>query len=401
MIFTSWVFAAFLILTVTVYWACPPGWRKYMLLGSGFIFYMYSIPAYLLLIMALTALVHLAARAIAGRGRKINSLNPRSLLIWGIVLCVGVLIIFKYLKMIVNTINQLEGILKWGVELPAVHILAPLGISYFIFQFIHYLVDVYKGKIEPDKINFVNLLEFTVFFPTLVSGPIKRYQQFQEQIDGRMSFNAATALEGMRRIIFGLGKKFIIADTVSQFTGALSSPESAGWLTLVVAVYAYTIKIYYDFSGYTDIAVGCSLLFGIKVPENFNSPYLKRNISEFWRSWHMSLSNWIRDYLFIPLGGSRVPLGRNLFNLIAVMAICGLWHGASWNFLVWGLWHGTGMSIHRLFRIYPGDKIKIPAPLAVALTFHFVAVGWIFFSTPDLAKSITIIQKIFFPGGLI
>jgi len=399
MIFTSWLFAVFLLLTVTVYWACPPGWRKYLLVAAGFLFYLCSMPAYLLLVAALTAAVHLAARAIAGPGVKGRRVKPESLLIGGIVLCVAVLVAFKYLKLIAGTVNQLEGILKWGVELPAVHIVAPLGISYFIFQFIHYLVDVYKGRIARENINFINLLAFTVFFPTLASGPIKRYPQFQEQIDGEIRFNAATALEGMRRIIFGLGKKFIIADTFSQLTGALASPEQAGRLMLAVAVYAYAIKIYYDFSGYTDMAVGCSLLFGIRVPENFNSPYLKRNISEFWRSWHMSLSSWIRDYLFIPLGGSRVSLGRNLFNLITVMAICGLWHGASWNYLVWGLWHGTGMAIHRVSKIYPGKGIKIPGPLAVALTFHFVAVGWIFFSTPDLSKALLIIKKIFLPGG--
>lgn len=397
MIFTTWVFAAFMLASVTVYWVCPSGWRKYALILSGSLFYAYTVPKYLLLVAGLSIAVYCTGSVMVGLKEKGNYTTPRLVMIMGIILCTLALVGFKYLKLITNTINQLNDYIHWAPSLPVVSLIAPLGISYFTFQFIHYLVDLGQGKIEPRSHSLGNLLSFTLFFPTLASGPIKRYQQFQRQIDGRPIFKTDLALEGMRRVIIGLGKKFIVADTVSQLTWALTSPETAGWWVLVAAVYAYTIKIYFDFAGYTDIAIGCSLLFGIRVPENFNSPYLKRNISEFWRSWHMSLSSWIRDYLYIPLGGSRVSLVRNVVNLVAVMAICGLWHGASWNFLVWGLWHGLGMGIHRLFKIYWGDKVKLPYLLAVGITFHYVALGWIFFSSPDIEKSLLIIQKIFFP----
>lgn len=397
MIFTTWVYGIFLLSSLALYWVCPAGWRKYVLILTGCIFYLYSIPQYLVLIVGLSLAVYLAGLWLVRPGLEEGAFfTPRRVLGAGLFLCVLVLFLFKYLKLVVQTFNQLTDYFSWGASLPAVSIIVPLGISFFTFEFIHYLVDLYKGKIRRETLSLSDFLAFAMFFPTLVCGPIKRYQQFQEQVREGGGFEPDGVIEGIRRIIMGLGKKFILADTASQFTGALSGPEAAGWWALVIAVYAYSIKIYFDFSGYSDIAIGCSLLFGIRVPENFNNPYFKRNIAEFWRNWHMSLSSWIRDYLFIPLGGSRVAVARNLLNLMVVMGVCGLWHGSSWNFLVWGLWHGLGMGVHRLSTVYLGDRIKLPAPLAVALTFHFVAVGWIFFATPDLPKSLAVIQKIFF-----
>lgn len=397
MIFTTWVYGIFLLSSLALYWVCPGGWRKYVLILTGCVFYLYSIPHYLMLIVGLSVAVYFIGHWLVrldGAGQAF--FTPRRLLAAGLILCVLVLFWFKYLKLAVHTYNHLIAYLSWGVALPAVSIIVPLGISFFTFEFIHYLVDLYKGKVKAESLSLSNFLTFAMFFPTLVCGPIKRYQQFEEQVREGASFDPDGALEGLRRVIIGLGKKFIIADTASQFTGALASPETAGWSALIIAVYAYAIKIYFDFAGYSDIAIGCSLLFGIRVPENFNNPYFKRNIAEFWRNWHMSLSSWIRDYLFIPMGGSRVALARNLLNLMVVMGICGLWHGSSWNFLIWGLWHGLGMSLHRLANFYLGDRITLPGPLAVLLTFHFVAVGWIFFATPDLAKSLAAIQRIFF-----
>lgn len=396
MIFTTWVFALFLLASLVVYWAVPGAWRKYILILTGCIFYLYSIPGYLLLIIGLSVAVYGIGLWVVRQDVEHPFLTPRRVFMAGLFLCVLVLFWFKYLKLVVSTYNQFVDSFNWGQSLPAVSILVPLGISFFTFEFVHYLVDLYQGKIERKSVNLGHFLSFAVFFPTLVCGPIKRYQAFHEQIEKGAAFELDSALEGIRRVLIGLGKKFIIADTATQFTGALAAPEAAGWGTLVIAVYAYSLKIYFDFSGYSDIAIGCSLLFGIRVPENFNHPYFKRNIAEFWRNWHMSLSSWIRDYLFIPLGGSRVHMARNLFNLMVVMGVCGLWHGASWNFLVWGLWHGMGMGMHRLITAYIGERVRLPEPLAVGLTYHFVTFGWIFFAAPDLPKAFAVIQKILF-----
>lgn len=396
MIFTTWVFAAFLMASLIIYWACPAAWRKYVLIAAGAIFYAYSIPKHLLLIAGLSIAVYFIALRMVRQRNGESFFTSRRAFISGVLMCVLALFVFKYLKLAINTINQLSSYFSPGPSLPSVSLIVPLGISFFTFEFVHYLVDLYKGKIEPGTLSLTNFLCFAFFFPTLICGPIKRYQQFQKQIEEGASFELDQALEGMSRIIIGVGKKFIIADTVSQVTGVLAAPETAGWWALVIAVYAYSIKIYFDFAGYSDIAIGASFLFGVRVPENFNSPYFRRNISEFWRNWHMSLSSWIRDYLFIPLGGSRVTLARNLFNLMVVMAVCGLWHGAAWNFVVWGLWHGLGMSIHRLSKVFFGDKVILPGPVAAAVTFHFVTVGWIFFSAPSLGKSLATIHKIFF-----
>lgn len=396
MIFTTWVFAVFLLTSLAVYWAVPVGWRKPVLILAGCVFYIYSVPKYLFLIIGLSVIVYLAGLWILNANRCKSFFTPRRVMILGVLVPALVLFVFKYLRLAINTLNQVIGYFSWGPPLPVISFMVPLGISFFVFEFIHYLVDLYKGKIDPGSLNLGNFLTFTLYFPTLVCGPIKRYQQFSQQLGEGAAFALDGALEGMRRIITGFGKKLILADTFSLLTGVLATPESAGGAALAVGAYAYTMKIYFDFSGYSDIAIGTSLLFGLKVPENFDRPYLSRNVAEFWRRWHMSLSSWIRDYLFIPLGGSRVNRGRNLFNLMVAMGICGMWHGAAWNFLAWGLYHGAGLGVHRLFRVYIGDRFKLPTPVAVFLTFHFVVVGWIFFSAPNLTKALVTIHKIFF-----
>lgn len=397
MLFTTWTFGVFLITSLALYWTCPAGWRKYVLILAGCVFYFASLPQYLFLLIGLAVAVYLIGQGIIRvQGEEAGFLTPLRLLVAGLILCSLSLFVFKYLNLVIQTINNYMEYFLPGPALPLLNILIPLGISFFTFEFIHYLVDIYKGRMKPESLSLSNLLTFSLFFPTLLSGPIKRYQQFQDQVQYGVRLDPDGMVEGLRRIIIGFGKKFIVADTASQFTGALASPETAGWWALVIAVYAYSIKIYFDFSGYTDIAVGVSLLFGLRVPENFNRPYFRRNIAEFWRNWHMSLSSWIRDYLYIPLGGSRVSTPRVLFNLMVVMGICGLWHGASWNFLVWGLWHGMGLGLHRLSNIYLGDRTKLPAPIAIVLTFHFVTVGWIFFATPDMAVALAVIQRILF-----
>lgn len=202
-------------------------------------------------------------------------------------------------------------------------------------------------------------------------------------------FPAALVAEGLCRIVVGLFKKGVVADSMTALALRLQTPDVVTVPGLWMATYAYAIKIYFDFAGYSDLAIGAALLFGYRVPENFDSPYLRRNLSEFWRHWHISLSSWIRDYLFIPLGGSRVPRPRAALNLLLVMALCGLWHGAAWNFVAWGLWHGAGLGVLRLW------PRPLPRLLATFLTFQYVCLGWVLFAAPSLSAALLALGKMF------
>ncbi|MDI6907475.1 MAG: MBOAT family O-acyltransferase [Thermoanaerobacterales bacterium] len=399
MIFTTGIFAVFLALALAAYWLVPRRWAKYVLILAGFVFYTYYFPLYFLLIAAMTVLTYAAGlmifRTREGGGRLPGT---RWWFVAGILLSVLTLGYFKYWKMAVATVNALADRLDWGVAIPAPQILVPLGISFFTFEFIHYLTDVYLGKIRRETVNPVDFTLFAFFFPTLVCGPIKRYQAFQEQLARPVRFDPGGFLAGGRRVVWGMFQKLVIADTVTLLTGPLTAPETSSTALVVVAVYAYAAKIYFDFSGYSDIAIGISRMFGLAVPENFAAPYRSASIAEFWRRWHMSLSSWIRDYLFIPLGGSRVPLWRTVFNLGAVFAVCGLWHGAAWNFVVWGLWHGVGMGVHRVWRTFTKGRLpwaegRTAHAVSVLVTFHFVALGWVLFAAP-LDKAVLVFKKL-------
>ena len=274
-------------------------------------------------------------------------------------------------------------------------ILVPLGISFFTFEFIHYLIDQYLGKVT-HRASLLDFSLFAFFFPSLVSGPVKRFQLFQQQTEEVDKFQVGYLYEGMRRIILGVAKKLIVADTAELLTYPLIIPASYhGRAIYFVAMYAYGVKIYYDFSGYTDIAIGCAQLLGYRLPENFNRPYRQPNIQQFWGSWHMSLSSWIRDYLYIPLGGNRVSRPRMLVNLILVMAICGLWHGANWNFLVWGLYNGLGLAGYQVFRrmCKPLPDTRLVRWFSTALSIQFVCFGWVLFAVPNLPTALLVFQK--------
>jgi len=265
------------------------------------------------------------------------------------------------------------------------------------------LVDVYIGKVRSLRLRDFAL--FALFFPTMVAGPIKRYQNFVPQIDVVRRFESLNFAAGAYRVTIGLAKKVVIADSMTPLTVPLTTPGPLyGPADTWIAVLAYTMKIYFDFSGYSDIAIGVAQLLGYDILENFDRPYRARNISQFWRRWHISLSSWIRDYLFIPLGGSR-RRGFTLINLAVVMAISGLWHGAAWHFVAWGLWHGFGMAVHRVW----GEVVvpRVPAlahgpvwtPLSVATTFTFVALGWIFFASPSIPVALTVFRALVLPPG--
>ena len=297
----------------------------------------------------------------------------------GIVQAIALLAVFKYWNFFTGLFfgtKEHNPVFWAGAFLP-------LGISFFTFEFIHYAADRYRGKTAAGK--FADYFAFILFFPTMVAGPIKRYQDFTPKLA-----NPSVAWDedwdlGTTRILVGLAKKFVIADLLTAFTEHLNVADIAQAQRWVLPVWllAYGMKIYFDFSAYSDIAIGSARLFGIKVPENFDWPYIRTNIAAFWQHWHMSLYSWLVDYVFIPLGGSRTTQPRVYLNVLITMAISGLWHGAGLNFICWGLWHGALLTIHRLWSAARGPAVGTPsrvgAVAAWALTFVSVNMGWAFF----------------------
>jgi alginate O-acetyltransferase complex protein AlgI len=274
----------------------------------------------------------------------------------------------------------------------------PLGISFFTFEFIHYAVDRWKNRTEPGK--FSEYLAFILFFPTMVAGPIKRYQDFLPNLRAPSREWALDWRLGITRILVGLSKKFVVADLLTALTDHLNATDIARaerWI-LPIWLLAYGLKIYMDFSAYSDIAIGSARLFGLKVPENFDWPYLQTNIAKFWQHWHMSLSKWLTDYIYIPLGGSRVPVPLVFRNLLLTMLISGVWHGAGLNFVVWGLWHGLLLVIHRAWNRRPNSGDTPPSQtgkiLGWAVTFAAVNLGWTFF-VMDLPTGWLFLRRLF------
>ncbi|MBU1445694.1 MBOAT family protein [Patescibacteria group bacterium] len=306
-------------------------------------------------------------------------------LVAGIILLISSLVFFKYTNLIIDLINTVS-----GGEMKYLNIVMPLGISFFIFSFIHYLVDIYMGKIQ--KHSFKDFLLFSFFYPTIVSGPIKRFSAF---LSSFQKITLQIFMQGFFVILMGYFYKFVIADTMVPLTDILQNPASASQYSMIISLYAYSIRLFFDFAGYSLIAIGCALLLGYEVPQNFNKPYIAKNPSDFWRRWHMSLTTWIRDYIYIVLGGNRAGKFRTILNGFIVMAIIGLWHGSSLNFLAWGLYHAVLLAVYNLtFRKWKLQN-KAFGVLGILVTFHLVTFGWIFFATDSLQNSLIAIGKIF------
>jgi alginate O-acetyltransferase complex protein AlgI len=390
MIFNSFsYYLLFLLPSAILYRWARPDWRPFVCVAGGAaFFFFYSLTQFGGWFGA-ACLLMFVWEALFSRLYKKGSF----FCVIGVIQAIVFLGIFKYWNFFTGLPfgGALNHPLHWAGAF------LPLGISFFTFEFIHYAVDRYKGTTEAGRAR--DYLAFILFFPTMVAGPIKRYQDFLPKLlhpstDFGTDFN-----RGVTRILTGLAKKFAIADVLTAFTNHLNPADIAvapRWL-LVVWILAYGIHIYFDFSGYSDIAIGSSRLFGIQVKENFNWPYLQTNIAEFWSCWHMTLYRWLIDYIFIPLGGSRVPALMVYRNVLITMAISGLWHGAGLNFVAWGLWHGVLLCGHRLWTQWRG-KVESPSPISRlaswALTFTMVNLGWAFFCM-DIHTALFFFHRLF------
>jgi alginate O-acetyltransferase complex protein AlgI len=390
MIFGEWVYGLFLVVAATTFRFLPERARPWWLAACGLAFYAYYSPAFIWL-LALEIVVVFAL--VKGVRRSAWAFAV------ALVVTIGTLVAYKYAGLLSSTLSSAASVLHAG-RLPTFPQLAlPLAISFFTFEFVHYVVDARKGTLPPHR--FEDFLAFMLFFPTMVAGPIKRFQDFQPQLAPARA-RASDVSDGLTRIVVGLAKKIVIADTLAPLTSPLLTSAALGEasrLQIVVALLAFAAKIYMDFSGYSDIAIGSARLFGIHVPENFAWPYLRRNVAQFWRHWHMSLTSWITDYVYKPLGGNRRGLALTAVNVVLAMAVSGLWHGAAWNFLAWGLYHGVLLA---LFRLWDGGLkrvliARVPslgegtaarllgrtgAAAGGALTFLLVTLGWGLFIMP-------------------
>lgn len=399
MLFNSLQYLVFLPTVFLLFWLTPHRFRVPLLLVASYVFYMSWRPIYGILIFGLTLANFLLVPFIE---KAVEQKNKKIVLGFTVALNLIVLGIFKYAYFTMDAVKATLGVVGVDWKEPHLHIILPLGISFFVFEFIHYAIEVYRGK--PVVKNFLDFALFPSFFPTQIAGPIKRYQDFVPQLHIPVKFKWEYVDEGMQLILMGLAKKVLIADNLALVVQAgFAHPEQFSSLDMWMITYAFAFQIFFDFAGYTDIARGSSLLFGYKVPINFNLPYIASNVSDFWRRWHISLSSWLRDYLFIPLGGSRGGKWLTYRNLFITMALGGLWHGAAFHFLAWGAYQGIVLILHREYegvmqKIGVHEKLlksKLYHWASVVFTFHVVCIGWVFFRADDMKIAGSVLGKLF------
>ena len=357
--------------------------RNILLLAFSMFFYAWGEPVYVLLMAAAIVFNYLTARRIK---------QSRAIFVISIAVNIGMLCVFKYLDMFISGASWLL-----RADLPLANLALPIGISFYTFQMISYLIDVRRGDVSAET-DFIDFAAYVSMFPQLIAGPIVRYTDVKEDL-GSAKLDIMTAASGVRRFCFGLAKKVLIANTAAQTADAAF--EMAGSLSFAAAwlgVIAYAIQIYFDFSGYSDMAIGMGKILGFRFPENFDHPYISRSVREFWRRWHLSLSTWFRDYLYIPLGGSRSGRARTFRNLLIVFILCGLWHGASWSFALWGLWHGIFLCIERL-PVMKKAQARLPGWLGWIYTTLVVLMGWVLFRAESMSIFSMYIPDLFSADG--
>lgn len=337
-------------------------------------------------------------------GRTQSPHGRKALLLVSVVYYLGVLSLFKYFNFAVDSFATVMGWAGLHVSPTHLRLVLPFGISFFTFETMSYTIDVYRREIPPAD-RYLDYLLFVSFFPHLVAGPIVRPKSMLPQLAAEPVATDAMKAEGLFQIATGLCKKIVIGDTlgINLVNRVFDNPERYSSLEVLVAVYAYAIKIYADFSGYSDVAIGSAKLFGYELPKNFDTPYISRSLQEFWHRWHISLSSWLRDYLYISLGGNRGSTWKTYRNLMATMVLGGLWHGASWNFVIWGALHGGALAVNRAWSRRPGAAAKAKAHgeetltlghvVAVLATFHFVCFAWIFFRAPSFAHATLMLER--------
>lgn len=376
----------FLPLVLAVYFLTPARFRNAVLLLASLIFYAWGEPKYVLLMLA---------SILSGYGFGLLQERYRgqkgAKLVCGLSVAVSLsfLLYFKYADFFLENFNAATGL---GV--PLLRIALPIGISFYTFQIISYTVDVYRG--EPAQKNLIHLAAYVAMFPQLIAGPIVRYSDIAQQLEHR-SHSTALAAEGVRRFLIGLGKKILIANQLGELCSVFRASDEKSVLFYWLYAVAFALHIYFDFSGYSDMAIGLGKVFGFHFLENFNYPYISASITEFWRRWHMSLGTWFRDYVYIPLGGNRVGRARQLLNILVVWMLTGFWHGAAWNFVLWGLMFAVLLIMEKLWLLKPLSKCR---PLAHLYVVFFVVISFVIFNAENMGQALSDIGGLFGAGGI-
>ena len=375
----------FLPAVMLVYFAVPKKFKNFALLVMSLVFYGCGEPKYLVL-MAASIAVGYAGGLVTQRVRQNQNTRLMKISLFvQLAVLLGFLVYFKYANFFVNSFGALT-----GLSMPVLNIALPIGISFYTFQIISYCIDVYRGV--PAQKSLISFAAYVSMFPQLIAGPIVRYTDIEKELTERThSVNAA--YEGLRRFIAGLSKKVLLANQLSELCETFRASDEKSVLFYWLYAVCFTMYIYFDFSGYSDMAIGLGKIFGFNFPENFNYPYLSKSVTEFWRRWHMTLGGWFRDYVYIPLGGNRVSLARNLFNIAVVWALTGLWHGAAWNFVLWGVLYAAMLVAEKLFL----KKLleKIPRAFSHIYTMLVVMIGFVIFNAENIKQAFSDIGGMF------
>lgn len=388
MLFTQLECPIFLVLVLLLAWLAPTRVaRNSLLLVASYYFYAYWDYRFCGLLLLSTVVDYFVARAMAGTE---DSAKRRALLIISLAANLGVLGFFKYFNFFVDSARPILDSL--GLSGETLNIILPVGISFYTFQTLSYTIDVYRRIIRPTR-SFLDFALYVAFFPQLVAGPIVRARELLPQFSTFPSFSKRRFYGGFQQLLRGAVKKVLLADRLGEMVDVVfAGPELYSGLTVWIAVIAYTGQIYYDFSGYSDMAIGAAKMFGYRFPGNFRHPYLATSIANFWRRWHMTLSRWLRDYVYISIGGNRISKWMTYRNLMITMTLGGLWHGAAWTFVLWGIWHGLWLSIERYIKATTGKQIA--GWFGWLTTMLIVIIGWVLFrSSPDLSKAIAILTQ--------
>lgn len=396
MLFSSLTFIfIFLPLVLGIYFISKDKYKNTILLVFSLFFYAWGEPKYIIL-MIFSIVFNYFFGLLIDKYRTNKKLSV-ALLIFDIAINLLMLVMFKYSNFLVNTINDIFNLNITSISIFNKDILKltlPIGISFYTFQMLSYIIDLYKGEVKVQK-NILSLGTYIAFFPQLIAGPIVRYETIENELKNRThTFNKFVF--GLKRFIIGLGKKVILANNLAFVADQIidsGNISNYGTIIVWIAMFAYTLQIYYDFSGYSDMAIGLGKMFGFTFLENFNYPYISKSITDFWRRWHISLSSWFRDYVYIPLGGNRVKKSRWVFNIMVVWMLTGLWHGASWNFVLWGLYFGIILLIEKFFLHKILDKL--PNILRWLYSMILIIVGWTIFRNEDITLVLDLLKKMF------
>jgi D-alanyl-lipoteichoic acid acyltransferase DltB (MBOAT superfamily) len=399
MLFNSVNYLIFFPVVFACYWLAPLKLKRPLLLVASYLFYMSWLPAYGLLIFAMTVVNFFLGKVVSA-----STTLRKPVFIAAIVFNLATLCFFKYTNFLFENLSivfpffaQLKTSGGFGFN-----VILPLGISFFAFEFIHYITDVFKGGKPIGK--FLDFALFAAFFPSQIAGPIKRYQDFIAQLSVAPVFTAGKFHAGAHLLLQGLFKKVALADNLSILANAgFQNALSLGTLDAWIAVAAFTLQIYFDFSGYTDMGRGSAMMLGYSLPDNFNLPYMASSLTDFWKRWHISLSTWLRDYLYIPLGGGRCSRTRKSFNLLTTMLLGGLWHGAAWHYVIWGGFHGLGLIVNHAYDGLASRSTALSAfhasrmgkLVSAAITLLCVAIGWVFFRADTMADALCVLHRMF------